>query len=195
MIIIKYNIVVGKWVLDKVPQYNGLASPENLNFQLYKEFFEKRDHLLTPILSKPPVHTSAIPFNDYVATATEWARVPEDDRIKLFLYHHAPSSLKSRIEEYFVEDLTQFKLRLQAIWSHQSDDSPVSNPPVSYDMSRKAKDASDTMDVEIRAILTKFKITVMMVTTFTILIIKVTVTTTLTTEVRIMVILATLVAI
>ena len=177
---------------NEVSQYYRLVSPENCNFQSLKEFFEIRNHLLKLILGKPPTYTSATPYSDYVV---EQPTAHEDDRVKFSLYHHAPSSLKSRIEEYFVEDLTQFKLRVQAIWSHKSDDSPVSNPPVSYDMSRKAKDASDTMDVEIRAILTKFKITVMMVTTFTILIIKVTVTTTLTTEVRIMVILATLVAI
>ena len=91
---------------------------------------------MTSILGKPPVHTSTTPFSDYVAEAAEWAKANEDDRIKFFLYHHAPSFLKSKTEDYFVEDLTQFK-RIQAIWSHQSDDFPVSNRPVNYDRLRK----------------------------------------------------------
>ena len=71
-----------------------------------------------------------------MAEATKWAMAHEDNRIKFFLYHHAPNALKSRIEEYFVEDLTQFKRRVQAIWSHQSDDT-ISNQPVNYDRLRK----------------------------------------------------------
>ena len=118
-------------------QYYRLVSPESCNFQSFKEFFEKHDHLLTSILGKPPTYTSANPFSGYVAESTEWATTHEDDRIKFFLYHHAPSSLKIRIEEYFVEDLTQFKRRIQAIWSHQSDDLPVSNQPVNYHRMRK----------------------------------------------------------
>ena len=37
---------------------------------------------LTPILGKPLIHTSATPFSDYVAIATEWATAHEDDRNK-----------------------------------------------------------------------------------------------------------------
>ena len=113
-------------------QYYGLVIPENRNFQSFKEFFERRDQLLTSILGKPPVHSSTTPFSAYVAEATEWATAHEKDRIKFFLYHHAPNSLKSRIEEYFVEDIKQFKRRIQAIWSHQSDN-PVTDPPVNYE--------------------------------------------------------------
>ena len=136
----KYNIIVGKWVPDEVAQYYGLVSPEDRNFQSFKEFIERRDHFLPPILGKAPIHTSSTSFSAYLAEATEWATAHEDDRIKFFLYHHAPSSLKSRIEEYFVEDLIQFKRRVQAIWSHQNDDHPVPNAPVNYDRSRKNQD-------------------------------------------------------
>ena len=89
---------MGSWL----SQYYRSVSPENLNFQSFKELFETCDHLLTPILGKPPTYTRATPFSDYVAEATEWATANEDDRIKFFLYHHVPSSKKSRIEEYFV---------------------------------------------------------------------------------------------
>ena len=134
----KYNIIVGKWVPDEVSQYYGLVTPENRNFQSFKEFFERRDQLLTPILGKTPVHSSNTPFSAYVAEATEWAMAHEDDRVKFFLYYHAPNALKSRIEEYFVEYLTQFKRRVQAIWLHQSDNT-VTNPPVNYDRLRKSQ--------------------------------------------------------
>ena len=133
---VKYNIIVGKWVPEEVSQYYELVTPENRNFQSFKEFFEKRDQLLPPILGKIPVHSSTTPFSDYVAEATKWAMAHENDRTKFFMYYHAPNALKSRIEEYFVEDLTQFKRRVQAIWSHQSDN-PVTNPPVNYDRLRK----------------------------------------------------------
>ena len=95
----------------------------------------------------------------------------EDDRIKFFLYHHAPSSLKSMIEEYFLEDLTQFKRRIQAIWSHQSDDFSVSNRPVNYDRLRKRQGHQRhnrrQKTMIIMAILTKIKITVTMGRTLT----------------------------
>ena len=135
----KYNIIVGKWVPDEVSQYYRIVRPEKRNFQSFKEFFERRDSPLTPILGKPPVHTSSTSFSSYVAEATEWATAHEDDRIKFFLYHHAPSSLKSKMKKYFVEDLTQFKRRVQAIWSHQSDDPPVSDPSVNYNRPIKTK--------------------------------------------------------
>ena len=48
-----------------------LVSPEKSYFQLFKDFFEKRDNLLTPILSKHPVYTNTTSFSDYVAEATE----------------------------------------------------------------------------------------------------------------------------
>ena len=50
----------------------------------------------------------------------------ENKELKEFLYHHAPSSLKSMIEEYFVEYLTKFKRRF---WSNQSDDLPTTDDP------------------------------------------------------------------
>ena len=133
----KYNIIVGKWVPDEVSQYYGLTNPEDRNFQTFKEFCEKRDNLLTPILSKPPVHTSKTPFSVYLTEATEWAYAKEDDRVKFFLYYHAPVSLKSRIEEYFLEDLSQFKRRVQSIWSRQDDDYYARNQQVNYDRSRR----------------------------------------------------------
>ena len=63
----KYNILVGKWVPDNVSQYYGLVTPENQNFQSFKELFERIDQLLTSILGKPPVHLSTTPFSAYVA--------------------------------------------------------------------------------------------------------------------------------
>ena len=118
-------------------QYYTIVCPEKQNFQSFKDFFERRDYPLTPIHGKRPIHTSSTSFSAYLVEATEWATAHEDDRIKFFLYYHAPSSLKSRIEKYFVEDLIQFKRRVQAIWSRQSDDPPVSDPPVNYNRSRK----------------------------------------------------------
>ena len=71
----KYNIIFGKWVPNEVSQHYRLGSPENRIFQSFKEFFETRGHLLTPLLSKPPTYSIATPFSDYVAEATEWARL------------------------------------------------------------------------------------------------------------------------
>ena len=120
-------------------QYYRIVSPEKLSFHSFKDFFERRDYPLTPILGKLPIHTSSTLFTAYLAEATEWATAHEDDRIKFFLYYHALSSLKSRIEKYFVEDLIQFKRRIQDIWSHQIDDPSVSDPPVNYNRSIKTK--------------------------------------------------------
>ena len=90
----KYKIIVEKWVPDEVSQYYRLVNSENRKFQSFKEFFERRDHLLTPILGKPLIHTSDTPFSDYMAEAMKLETAHEDDRIKFLLYHHASSSLK-----------------------------------------------------------------------------------------------------
>ena len=113
----KYNYLIGFWPRVDISDYYKMSERTERNYRSLKNFCLNRDNELTEILDKIPIWETKTTFNQIYSTASKWAKCPEEDRIKFFLAYLMPSSIKSKIKEYYDAELDVFRRKSQAIWN------------------------------------------------------------------------------
>ena len=105
----KYNYLIGFWPRVDISDYYKMSERSKRNYSSLKNFCLNRDNELPEILDKIPIWETKTTFNQIFSTATKWAKCPEEDRIKFFLAYLMPSSIKSKIKEYYDAELDVFR--------------------------------------------------------------------------------------
>ena len=127
----KYNYLIGFWPREDISDYYKIIERGDRNYNSLKNFCLHRDNELTEILDKIPTWETNTTFNQIYSTATKWAKCPEDDRIKFFLAYLMPSTIKSKIKEYYDANLDVFRRKSQAIWNAHKE-SALQSSQVNY---------------------------------------------------------------
>ena len=110
----KFEILQRIWPRPDILDFVEAYDEERTYFNLYK-FLQGKGSKLPCILGANPSWQGPVKFQNLYLSAKKWAKSKEEDRIKYFMYVHAPKNLKNKIKECFGLDYDEFIRRTELL--------------------------------------------------------------------------------
>ena len=110
----KFEILQRIWPRQDILDFVEAYDEERTYFNLYK-FLQGKGSKLPCILGANPSWQGPVKFQNLYLSAKKWAKSKEEDRIKYFMYVHAPNNLKNKIKEGFGLDYDEFIKRTELL--------------------------------------------------------------------------------
>ena len=110
----KFEILQRIWPRADIIDFVEAYDEDRTYYNLFK-FLEGKGSKLPRILGVSPSWSGPVKFQNLFLSAKQWARAAEEDRIKYFMYVHAPDNLKKKIKECFGLGYNEFLRRAESI--------------------------------------------------------------------------------
>ena len=110
----KFEILQRIWPRPDIIDFFEAYDEDRTYFNLFK-FLEGKGSKLPKILGPHPTWEGPVKFQNLYLSAKKWAKSNEQDRIKYFMYVHAPDKLKKKIKENFGLSYEEFLRHTESI--------------------------------------------------------------------------------
>ena len=110
----KFEILYRIWPRSDIIDFVETHDEDRTYHNLIK-FLQGKGSKLPCILGANPSWQGPVKFQNLFLSAKKWAKSKEEDRIKYFMYVHAPNNLKNKIKECFGLDYDEFIKRTELL--------------------------------------------------------------------------------